>query len=75
MIPKIVKVAAGVTSRIVEPSIFTEADLDQIMNVPSYIYFEEHHSVESYKFDRMRTLNVLSAFNPFREVHYSKNNF
>ena len=38
----IVKVATGVTSRIVEPSIFTEAEMDQIMSVPSYIYFEEH---------------------------------
>ena len=37
----IVKVATGVTSRIVEPSIFTEAEMDQIMSVPSYIYFEE----------------------------------
>ena len=49
MYPAIVKVATGVTSRIVEPSTsFTEADLDQIMSVPNYIYFEEHHPVSSY---------------------------
>ena len=52
----IVKVATGVTSRIVEPSIFTEAEMDQIMNVPSYIYFEEHHALESYDFDRQKTV-------------------
>lgn len=73
MIPKIVKVAAGVTSRIVEPNIFTEADLDQIMNVPSYIYFEEHHSVESYNFDRMRAEDVFSGFRPFQEAPFFRN--
>lgn len=55
-VPMIVKVATGVTSRIVEPSIFTEAEMDQIMNVPSYIYFEEHHALESYDFDRQKTV-------------------
>ena len=55
-VPMIVKVATGVTSRIVEPSIFTEAEMDQIMNVPSYIYFEEHHALESYDFDRSKNI-------------------
>lgn len=63
-LPLIVKVATGVTSRIVEPSTFTEAEMDSIMNVPSYIYFEEHHCLESYKFTRAANPRFV-GFRPF----------
>ena len=40
-LPTIVKVATGVTNKIVEPSgmLLPDADLEQIMSVPNYIYF------------------------------------
>lgn len=64
MMPTIVKVATGVTSRIVEPSAFSEADLDQILNVPNYIYFEEHHPVDSYPRPQLIAGNLLGKFEP-----------
>ena len=64
MMPTIVKVATGVTSRIVEPSAFSEVDLDQILNVPNYIYFEEHHPVESYPRPHLIVGNLFGKFEP-----------
>ena len=45
-IPAILRVAGGATARIVDPSVVSEADFEQLMAVPSYIYCEEHYPAE-----------------------------